>query len=286
MQCIQPKQSAPMPKKEEDIVKNSMKLYSYFITISGLATYPSNTRMFRQKNIVLSKIKEVTGITEKTVKLYLYYLEEHGLIEYKGEKPNTSFKFIDKLDFDKNGETYSPAAYRKKAQEEAVRVWNNRQKDKQAVYHIPRPTPWTPVPEVTLQKLNEVFKATELELKIYLFMCMYRDTCVKQGWNYKAITYENLRDIMGLSKNHSNDRAIFTSLTFLEKLGLISFKMGYTNNSKNAPIPLFKITEVGYYINQYIKFEDSELISELEQKELKEVYDRIENGFKREKSLK
>lgn len=38
--------AAPMPRREEDI-RNSMKLYTYLICISGLATYPDNTRMFR-----------------------------------------------------------------------------------------------------------------------------------------------------------------------------------------------------------------------------------------------
>ena len=38
---------APMPKKEEDIANNSMKLYSYLMCIAGLAAYPDNTRMFR-----------------------------------------------------------------------------------------------------------------------------------------------------------------------------------------------------------------------------------------------
>jgi hypothetical protein len=38
---------APMPKKENEIVDNPMKLYSYLVCISGLAIYPDNTRMFR-----------------------------------------------------------------------------------------------------------------------------------------------------------------------------------------------------------------------------------------------
>lgn len=47
---------APMPKKEETIANNPMRLYSYLVCISGLASYPDNTRMFRQKNLMLTQI--------------------------------------------------------------------------------------------------------------------------------------------------------------------------------------------------------------------------------------
>lgn len=49
-----PKAAAPMPKAQEDIKNNSMKLFSYLMCISGLADYPENTRMFRQKNLILT----------------------------------------------------------------------------------------------------------------------------------------------------------------------------------------------------------------------------------------
>ena len=59
-----------------------MKFYTYLVCISGLATYPENTRMFRQKDLMLSKIKEATGITDKTAKLYLQILERDLDITY------------------------------------------------------------------------------------------------------------------------------------------------------------------------------------------------------------
>jgi hypothetical protein len=45
-----------MPKDKQKVVDNPMKLYSYLVCLSGLADYPENTRMFRQKNLVLTKI--------------------------------------------------------------------------------------------------------------------------------------------------------------------------------------------------------------------------------------
>lgn len=175
------KQAAPMPKKEDDIKNNSMKLYSYLVCLSGLADYPENTRMFRQKNLILSQIKNSTGITDKTVKLYLYYLEEHGLIRYCGEN---KFNFLNANEYNTSTE------YRLAAIKYASEVWKSRKKEPNSVYHIPRPIPYTPVPEITLQRLNNDFKITELELSIYLFLCKYRDECVINSKNFKAITYE------------------------------------------------------------------------------------------------
>lgn len=263
MNTIMPKAAAPMPKAEEDIRNNSMKLYAYLVTIAGLADYPDNTRMFRQKNLVLTKIYAATGITDKTVKLYLYYLEENGLIHYMGEN---RFVYRDRNKYE------SFTEYRKDVQKYAFEVWSLRKKNKDSVYHIPRPTPYTPIPEVTLQRLNEDFKITELELDLYLFLCKYRDLCVKEGKKYKAMTYENIRDILGKKINAETDRTIFLALTFLEKIKLIGFTIGYTTNSKMAKIPVFKITDVGYYIGEdIVSFENNDVLSEQEVSDLREL---------------
>lgn len=261
-----------MPKKEDDIKNNSMKLYSYLITIAGLADYPDNTRMFRQKDLVLSKIKEATGITDKTVKLYLYYLEEHRLVKYRGE---CQFDFLKLSDFK------SSTDYRIAAQNYAAEVWKIRKQDKLSVYHIPRPIPYTPVPEITLERLNKDFQVTELELKIYLFCCSYRDACVKMQKKYKAMTYEQFRDILDLKKENFNNKKILNALCFLEKIGLISFKLGFTTNNKLAKIPVFKITNVEYYIQEpIIDFSKNEILSNEEYQEIEEeIKERVELGY-------
>lgn len=68
-----PKCAAPMPKKEEDILNNSMKLFAYLSTLSGLANYPSNTRMFRQKNLMPSRIKKQLELPKKQQN-YIYII--------------------------------------------------------------------------------------------------------------------------------------------------------------------------------------------------------------------
>ncbi len=265
--------AAPMPKAEEDIRNNSMKLFAYLMTIAGLADYPENTRMFRQKNLTLTKIKEITGITDKTVKLYLYYLEENHLIQFNGENKFDFYK-IQPTDFNKFSE------YRLAVQTYAAKIWKQRNKnEKNAIYYIPRPYQYTPIPEITLDRLNRDFQVSELELDIYLFLCKYRDECVKSKKNYKAMTYENFRDILGLEKSSLTDKSIFCALAFLEKIKLITFSLGYTCNSRMAKIPVFKITEVGYYIQEpMIEFKEDDMINECEIEELKKLNERVKSG--------
>ena len=76
---------AAMVKEEDDIQKNSMKLYSYLLCIAGKDLY-SDGRIFQQKNLVLTEIQRCTGLQPKTTKLYLYELEMNRLIIFKGEE--------------------------------------------------------------------------------------------------------------------------------------------------------------------------------------------------------
>jgi hypothetical protein len=273
MNRINPRAAAPMPKAEEEIKNNSMKLFAYLMTIAGLADYPENTRMFRQKNLILTHIYNATGITDKTVKLYMYYLEENGLIVYKGEH---------KFDFSKfcisNYEKFKD--YRADIVTYSADIWKLRKKEKDSVYLIPRPMPFTPVPEITLTQLNEDFHISELELKVYLFCCKYRDECVKTGKSYKAMTYEDFRTILDLKSHHDVNKEIFLALAFLEKLQLISYTIGYISNEKGAKIPCFKITEVGYYIGEpLIEFGKDEMLTEKEVMVLHELNKRVVEGY-------
>lgn len=278
MKRMNPPAAAPMPKAEEDINKNSMKLFAYLMTIAGLADYPENTRIFRQKNLILTHIYAATGITDKTVKLYIYYLENNGLIEYRGVNKFNFHKYLEQ-DFEKFGD------YRKAIEKYSAEIWKLRRKEKDAIYFIPRPMPYTPVPEITLAQLNEDFSISEMELDIYLFLCKYRDECVKNHKDYKAMTYENFRDILGLKQDQTTNQSIRNALSFLEKLKLITFSLGFTTNSKGAKIASFKITDVGYYIGEpVIEFEPEDTLNDEEKEDLKKLNERIIDGY--DKTLK
>lgn len=261
---------APMPKKEEDIVKNSMKLYSYLVCIAGLAAYPEHTRMFRQKDLMFTKIKKATGITNDTIKLYLYYLEENKMIEYRG---NYRFNFVPSID--EKGNKLPVVEYRNARMEEAKRVYELRyKKEKDGVYLIPRPTPFIPIPEQTLEKLNNFFECSELELKLYLFCCSYHNDCEWKNSSYKYISFEMIRDGMKVKDSSSTaNHQIRCALCFLKAIGLIDFSEGAAINRKNARIPSFKLKNVRYYIDY--KIEDFVEDEGMSKEEFNEILKRI-----------
>lgn len=269
------KTAAPMPKDEESISKNSMKLYSYLVCLSGLAKYPENTRMFRQKNIVLTKIQEATGITDKTAKLYLAYLEFNHKIEYKGEYHFNEELLRNYFEAQTDLDQKKYRVERRKAVEKDVfEIWKKRNKEeKEAVYYIRRPNPYTPVPEITLEKLNEQFKVSELEMKLYLLCCGYRDDCVYYNKPYKSISFENIRDAFGLKLHHEIDHDIRCALLFLKGIGLIEFQETYFENTKGAPVPCFKLTDVNYWISYRV--EKIKSIDTISQQEITAICNRI-----------
>ena len=263
---------AAMVKDQEDIKKNSMKLYSYLLCIAGKE--PRGTgRLFQQKNLVLTEIQRCTGLQPKTTKLYLYELENRGLIYFKGKEKFTPIFQEDFTKENKNGEiVIDKSSFRKAKEQEAFKVWKLR--DKKAYYHIPRPEPYTPIPEITLDKLNTIFELEEMELKLYVLCCTYRDIQVDcyQG-NNKKIKLEDIREALELKDSGSTiNKKIKKTFYFLRGLGLIDFEMGHFYNSRGAKIECLNLKEVNYYINQE-EYEwkeedvmDSELIKEAKER--------------------
>lgn len=252
---------APMVTETEIIRKNSMKLYSYLLCISGLANYPAHTRIFQHKNLSLTEIKRATGITDKTAKVYLYMLEEMGLVKYQGKIQQP---YLDERNFESHN------TYKQALQKAAFETWTRRRKEeKNEYYRIPRPEPYTPIPEITLDKLNQVFEASEQEVKLYLICCRYRDICCELQREYKTLTFEDLRDLLHLKRSTQVNSTLRKNLLFLKGIGLIDFTEGVYTNQKGALIPCFTLKEVYYYVTYSIeKIEDQTL-------EAQEIIERI-----------
>lgn len=257
---------AAMPAKEDNIRKNSMKLYAYLVCLANPCD--EKNRLFKHKDLNFTKIKEATGITNKTVKLYFYFLEQNYLISYQG---NDKFEYINENDYK------TKAEYSKAIQEEAIRVWKIRNENKNTYYRIPVPSPFTKIPEVTLFKLNQEYKANELEMKLYVLCCHYRDFCLQYKKAYKALTYEHIRDCFDITDDSRNNSAIRKALYFLKGIGLINFTEGEYFNAKGAKIPSFKLTDVEYYIEfNYEDFKKEDYITEKDWEDLKERFLKID----------
>lgn len=258
---------AAMPAKDESIRKNSMKLYAYLVCLANPCD--EYNRIFKHKELNFTKIKEATGITNKTVKMYLYFLEQNCLIRFQGEN---KFTYIKENDYNNKTE------YSKAVQEETIRVWNLRSKnEKTAYYRIPVPSLFTKIPEITLKKLNQDYQATELEMKLYILCCHYRDFCVEYKKKYKALTYEHIRDCFNITDDSRNNAQIRKALYFLKGIGLIDFKEGEYLNAKGARIPSFKLTDVSYYVDfNFEDFKKEDFIKEEDWSILKERFLKID----------
>lgn len=276
--------AAPMPRDEED-VRNSMKLYTYLVCISGLANYPENTRMFRQKNIIPSRIKEILGLDPKTTKKYLYQLERNHLITYRGQQGVDEEEYLKirkecEEEYEKKEKT--PKTLETTITNKiAIENWNRRnKKEKDGIYFIPRPYRWTPIPEITLEKLNQEFQCTELELKLFILCSSYRDKCVNEGKSFHSLTFEGVKNALQIKKTGSiPDREIRSALFFLQSLGLIEFKETCYPNLHGKSIPSFQISEVNYYINYTIDFVeqvDDDMLKEIQMR-IQEVINEINN---------
>lgn len=216
------------------VFDNYIKLYGYLVTISGFSIFSDNLKTFKQKNLILTDIKNKTSLADKTVKLYLYYLEELNLIVYKGE---AQFNFLKEEDFS------SSAEYHGAILKEACSTWKERQKEKNSDYYINQPNTYVPISELTFLYLTEKANIDNLQLGLYLYL--YRNN-LKENLD-KEITYEKIRDAFSLKKHTDTHKHIYNALCALQNYGLIKFTPQSTRNSKGAEIPAFKITEVNYY---------------------------------------
>lgn len=243
---------AAMTQDAEKIRRNSMKLLSYFICIGGKEKGLGTGRLFQHKNIILADIKKKTGLDPKTIKLYLYELEIEGLIQYRGDSENLFNRLYEH-------EYSNKTEFRKAKEDEIRRVWKNR--NKADYYYIPRPNPYTPIPEQTLEILNRAatvdeknkndFCFSELGMKIYILCCIYRDIQVE---NYngkpKILTFETLREELGIKDSgNTYNKKIKQMLIFLRGLGLVDFELSYYMNSKGAKIECFSVQNVNYYVD-------------------------------------
>jgi hypothetical protein len=114
---------------------------------------------------------------------------------------------------------------------EISRVWNIRKKEREGVYLIPRPNPYTPIPEQTLESLVKQFKCSEEEIQIYLFCAAHHDQCIYLNQDYKVITFDMIKGSLEKKNSSSYKNSdIRKALCFFKAIGLIDFIEGTIRN--------------------------------------------------------
>lgn len=225
---------------EENIRDRSLKLYTYLVCHAYLASQPGdpffqNVRLFQQKDLTLSKIQRAINMDPRTIKKYLWDLEQKQLIIYTGDCDKEATSFNEK--------------------------WKLRQKDPASYYQIPvtKNMLFRKIPAETLRELNELYQVNELTLKVYMTLVNYQEDCIVNGKTQRGFTYEDLRSILGYKKGTNTNRHIEASLHLLEGIGLIEYEEGIIKNRKGLNIPAFILKQANFYIEYKKKgFEPAE----------------------------
>lgn len=226
----------PIVSEEEMIKKNSLKLFSYLTLISNLKNKHGEERIFQQKDICLKDIQIETGLDPKTTKKYWELLEQDGLLSY-------------------NEPEGFPYEYGRSFSEE----WKVRQKFKYGYYSIPKPQQYRLIPELTIKRLVNDYKISELTYKVYIVLLNYQEHSILNGKAEKPFTYEDLRELLGYKKENATNKRLEASLIMLEGLGLIVIGKDRGYNIRGATIPVFMLKQVNKYTHsKYADFSPAE----------------------------
>lgn len=223
--------------KQEDIKEKSLKLYMYLVNHANLRNEPNefgdNVRIFQQRDIVLTHIKKILNMDERTLKKYWEQLEESGLIEF------TPRDWGEKL-IDGAGE---PISFNER--------WKIRNKHKETYYEIPvkKGMLFRKIPKQTIQQLNEEYCVSELVLKVYMTLVNFQEDCVVNNYNYKRFTYQDLRDMLGYVSDAKTNKKLEGALNELIGFGLIDLKQGEAINDYGLKIPVFVLNQVNFYVD-------------------------------------
>lgn len=244
---------------EENIREKSLKLYTYLVCHSSLRNKPDqfgdNVRIFQQRDIVLSRIKKILKLDERTIKKYWAELESQKLIVYYPNSWRQQYIKDKVFDLPFNEQ------------------WKLRNKHKECYYEIPikQGQLFRKIPKETLIRLNEDYQVDELVLKVYITLINYQEDCIVKGYNSKKFTYQDLRDILGYKEAWSSNRVLEGALTTLSGFGLIDLETGEFVNSYGFKIPVFILKQANFYFD--FKIMDFEPAPEnvIEEEQIKDI---------------
>ena len=233
-------ENLPIISDNKEVQRNSMRLYVYLVSISKF-NGRNKPRVFSHKDFTVNKIKELLHMHPNTIKKYWGLLEQHGLIKYEGKQVRT-------LPWEQE--------------------FKERKKDGATYYSIPKPSPYRIMPRETLDKIQYYYAVSELELKLYLMLAeMQERFCYFQSCD-RCFTIADLRGLLQLSKDASNNKAIIAGLMWLKKLNLIEYNITVETTNLGVKMSVFELKAVNYYTNggelaEYLHTEGSKISDEL-----------------------
>ena len=232
----------PIVSDQEEVQRNSMRLYVYLVSISKF-NGTNKPRTFSHKDFTINKIKDMLNMHPTTIKKYWQLLELHGLIKYEGPA---------KLDLSWD------------------KAFMARKKDGATYYSIPKKNPYRIMPKETLDKIQYTYLVSEQELKLYLLLAEMQERFCYMNSAERSFTIADLRQLLCLSKDVKNNKAIISGLIWLKTLGLINYSIAEETNNLGVKMSVFYLISVNYYTNggeakKYLNSEGEKISSQLKE---------------------
>lgn len=205
------------------ILKYSTKLYLYLLKLSL-----DNNMTFTNKMLSLTKIQDITGLTDKTIKLYFYYLENNNIIKYNGKIKALTQEEIEEID-NKIINASEASKERKRNEYISFLLWKKRHKyEKTAKYDIVLIEDYNICNEFIYKILNNNYD--EMDTKVFLFTKIV---------NNNNFTLSDFRESCDLPEHYRTNNKIKQSIKKLNNDNLISYKETVIINKYGTPIPYF-----------------------------------------------
>ena len=215
--------------EQTKVKERSLKIYTYLVCHADLRNAPNafgdNVRIFKQREINMSKMCKILKMDHRTVKKYWHELESSRLI------------------------IFCPHDWREDYSLSFEERWKERNKHKDTYYEIPTPDLFRKIPKETLKELVEEQKVSELTLKIYITLINFQEDCNLNGYQYKRFTYKDIQDILGHKMETYFNRQVEHSINQLDSLGLLDYDLGTYINEYGSKIPVYVVNSVNFYID-------------------------------------
>lgn len=218
-------ENLPVVSDDEQVQRNSMRLYIYLISISQFEGR-NKPRTFSQRDFTINKIHTTLNMHETTIKKYWKILEDNGLIVYNGSKMDTNDQ----------------------------KAWNTffmkRRNNKAGFYSIPKKQPYRIIPRETIEKMQKEFLIEEKELKLYLLLANMQEHFCYMKTPERQFTLQDLRELLQVINDKKNNKTILQALQWLKSLKLIDYVIkNKEKNNLGYDTAYFELISVNYYTN-------------------------------------
>ena len=184
---------------------------------------------FTNKMLSLTKIQDITGLTDKTIKLYFYYLENNNIIKYNENIKALTQEEIEEID-NKIINVSEASKERKRNEYISFFLWKKRHKyEKTAKYDIVLIEDYNICNEFIYKILNNNYD--EMDTKVFLFTKIVN--------NNNNFTLSDFRESCNLPEHYRTNNKIKQSIRKLNNDNLISYKETVIINKYGTPIPYF-----------------------------------------------